>query len=173
MLWCCSQQLTKVKRFSIICLCHLRAKVNIKEILLWQSWGVCSEASTRFVIGSLGFILVFSLPCSSGTASNGMLFFAFMCFLLHLPPACLHFACLEFSLSKQYSTQQLKGSNRKWEIRFWVPTGSLFYRNFAWISVEMDVFQFPLKQNEKDKPLIHMFFSSKEAVHLSGFFRTM
>lgn len=124
-LWCCSQQLTSQEILNYLSLSSQNKSKCQRDasILSWQSWGVCSEA---FIIGSLGFILVFSLPCSSGTASDGTLFSAFTWFLLHLPHACLHFACLKFSLSKQYSTQQLKGSNRKWETRFWVPTGSLF-----------------------------------------------
>lgn len=44
------------------------------------------------------------------------------------------------------------------------------YSIFTWISVEMDWFQFPLKQNERAKPLICVFFSSKEAARLPGFF---
>lgn len=80
-LWCCSQQMTRVKRFSISC--HLRAKVHIKEMLLSLcdlAGGVCSETFKHSAVGSLGLILIFSLPYSPRKASNGLLSFACLSF---------------------------------------------------------------------------------------------
>lgn len=47
-----------------------------------KSRGVYSRAFAHFILWSLGFFLVFSLPCSLGGASKGMIFSASNFFFL-------------------------------------------------------------------------------------------
>lgn len=126
---CHSHGKTQVKRFSISCPYHLRAKGNVEEILvsLWERAGgsIMGHLSILWCLEFRLYPCLFPYLVLLAELPVGCISPPGHVFLLNLSPAYLHFICLKFSLWKQHWTQQLRGSDRKWETRIWALMGSL------------------------------------------------